>query len=308
MSFFPSSSYKPHVRQEGFHLPSPSPSTTTPPPASFESSNLFIPHNFLPDAFRKFPQQNDQQNPMNFTDELASLIANPNSQSTSHERSTHSPPSTANGNANSNGAQYDDPQYRSSHNIFDIHTHSSTSSSSSAFPSHFNIPPRQPDVVPQSQSNHIHTHHQTHTLHEFASPAHHFNQSIPAAIRYDHHPDPPPPPSSFPSHFRNSTPSPIGSRSRSRSRAPSVPPTAGVVGPTRTTRSRRNNSVSSTSPPPHSASRPQAIVIPSSHRSNGAAGPATGINGHGQPVSPLSLHSLGGTANPWYIPSHSTHS
>jgi len=340
MSFFSSQSYKPQIRQEGFHLPSPTPSNTTPPPTtSFDSTNnIFIQHNFLPDAFRKFPQQSEgQPNSMDFTDELASLIANPQSTNhpSSHERSTHSPhspnpihntPATA---TNQNSSQFDDP-YRSSNNIFDIsaqnhHPHSSTSSTSSTFPSHFSLPHR-PSELPLSSHHNHHNHHNhnhhhhptTHSLHDFTSPAHHFHSNIPTlnnnnntAIRYDHHTDPqPPPPSSFPNHFRNKTPSPLGSRSRSGSRAPSVPPTTSVLGPTRTTRTRRNNSVSSTSPPPHphNAPRPQAIVIPPSHRPNGTANGPPPINGHGQPMSPLSLHNLSGTTNAWYIPSHASHS
>lgn len=94
---------------------------------------------------------------------------------------------------------------------------------------------------------------------------------------------PPPPPSSY--HFNaRGSPSPQQqqhrqhlhhlSRSRSRSRPPSsnesAATSAGSIGPARTSRSRRNNSVSSTSPPPRYA-RPHAIVIPTSRQptSNG---------------------------------------
>ena len=88
------------------------------------------------------------------------------------------------------------------------------------------------------------------------------------------------PPSSY--HFNTShtrqTPSPHQqqpyhhlSRSRSRSRPPSsnesAPTSTGSIGPARTSRSRRNNSVSSTSPPPPYA-RPHAIVIPATRQPN----------------------------------------
>jgi hypothetical protein len=60
------------------------------------------------------------------------------------------------------------------------------------------------------------------------------------------------------------------------------------VGPARTTRSRRNNSISGTSPPPP---RPHAIVIPRS-RASTIAGSA-GASG----VSPL-----GASAGGWFVP------
>jgi hypothetical protein len=66
MSFF---SYKPSVRQEGFHLPAP------------HSIDLFQSH-FQQDAFRKFPSAAPA---MDFDEELASLIGQ------SNERSTQSP-------------------------------------------------------------------------------------------------------------------------------------------------------------------------------------------------------------------------
>ena len=109
------SSYKPQVlsRQEGFHLPSPAPST---PPSdgapsstaannannAFDTSNLFIsPPSYLsvPETFRKFPSANSDQAghgapSMDFTDELASLMSHPTHNS-SHERSTQSPVSVS---------------------------------------------------------------------------------------------------------------------------------------------------------------------------------------------------------------------
>ncbi|KAG6829938.1 hypothetical protein H0H87_009672 [Tephrocybe sp. NHM501043] len=116
----------------------------------------------------------------------------------------------------------------------------------------------------------------------------HFSQTLPAldsSLR-PANPDAPPPSSFHP--FTRHTPSPIGpSRSRSRSRPPSsggAPPQStaapGSIGPARTTRTRRNNSVSGTSPPP---SRPHAIVIPRSR--------AATVSGNAN-----------GTAAGWYMP------
>lgn len=188
------SSYKPH-RQEGFHLPSPAPST---PPSSdgtpatnFDTHNLFIsPPTYLsvPETFRKFPGNDHGSNgSMDFSDELASLITHPHP--SSQERSTQSPVSP-----------YDD--YRSStHNIFDIsaptshHHHSQSGSNHSPYTpggnSQFSLPP--------SSSLPIGT--PTHPLHEFSTHAH-FNSTVPAigsSMRYE-------PPSSSHGHSQN-TPS-----------------------------------------------------------------------------------------------------
>src|SRR5260221_1796351 len=100
MAFYPASSYKPEIRQEGFHLPSPPPSVPSPPPQSqFDPNNMFMPH-FLPESFRKAHPDSSQPS-MDFTEELASLMANspqppPQHQHhphhhQSHERSTQSP-------------------------------------------------------------------------------------------------------------------------------------------------------------------------------------------------------------------------
>lgn len=148
------------------------------------------------------------------------------------------------------------------------------------------------------------------SLHDYHN---HFNSTLPAlnsSMRFDPHPPPAvePPPSSFSQHASftsRQTPSPHlqqqqqpqASRSRSRSR----PPSSGGIGPQRTTRTRRNGSISSTSPPPHhynslsmmnsmARAPPQAIIIPGA-RSSSAAGNA------GTPVSPLN-----GAANPWFMP------
>jgi hypothetical protein len=287
-----------------------------------------MPQNYLPDAFRKYPAGSDTgpSNSMDFSDELASMMANspaPTGQhghhhQSSHERSTQSP--------NPSGETNYDDGYRPPHNIFDIsapHQHQHHSNTN-GFPSHFSLPHtshRSQDNGPLSQSPSLHNpssslHHQQH-IHDYgATPHSHFNSTLPAlnsSLRFDPHPPGPsshdiPPPSSFNypagvtqtdfrGQNRHTTPSPIGtSRSRSRSRAPSVGPTR----TTTTTRTRRHGSLSSTSPPPL-AGRPSAIIIPGSHRHmNG--------NGNGVPVSPLSLHSLSSSTSGWFVPPHGQHS
>ncbi|KZV73920.1 HLH-domain-containing protein [Peniophora sp. CONT] len=82
MSFFAptATAYKPQIRQEGFHLPSPPPSV----PSPSMTDNMFGHHS------------------LDLSDELASLMPQG---TTSHERSTHTP---------------DEHPYRHTHNIFDI--------------------------------------------------------------------------------------------------------------------------------------------------------------------------------------------
>ncbi|KAG6918198.1 hypothetical protein DXG01_015987 [Tephrocybe rancida] len=198
---------------------------------------------FLPDPFRKFPSAPSPS--MDFSDELASLIQGP----TSHDRSQP--------------AQQDERYHRPPHNIFDISA-----------------------PTPANESHHSPSSYPTH-----------FAQTLPAlnsSLRYENPesttaPPPPPPPSSF-HPFTRHTPSPNNgpnanghSRSRSRSRPPSAGAGAGGVGPARTTRSRRNNSVSGTSPPP---GRPHAIVIPRSR--------AATVSGNAN-----------GAQAGWYMPGHS---
>ncbi|KAE9389718.1 hypothetical protein BT96DRAFT_391561 [Gymnopus androsaceus JB14] len=139
----------------------------------------------------------------------------------------------------------------------------------------------------------------THNIFDMSAPAHHqppptdkhspgptgpssipahFNSTLPAlnsSMRYEPLPDPSP--TDGANGWRNHSPSPhpahpyAVSRSRSRSRPPSAYPGPGSpsipgVGPQRTTRTRRGNSVSSmnsTSPPPQPSA--QAIVIPRNH-------------------------------------------
>jgi hypothetical protein len=325
-SLYPPSSYRPPVvRQEGFHLPSASSGNGNNPPSpsqpTFDSNGqLFIPQ-LMSDPFRKFGGDSTTSS-MDFSEELASLIAQSpaphTSHQSSHERSTHSPPS------NGPGPGFDDPSYRpqATHTIFDIsaptnnqhqqqqqhpppHAHNN-------FPGQFALNPAQNQPPPQ----------QYHHLHEF-NPHPHFNSTLPAlssTMRYDPQPPQthPPPhehpnPPSFTNHFsptspefsNRHSPSPVGftsnaSRSRSRSRTSTTPavnpePPSTNGGPTRTIRHKRN-SISSVSPPPHH--RTQAIVIPSSHPHR-AASQHTPTSA----TSPLSLHTLNENSSSWFVPS-----
>ena len=321
-SLYPPSSYRsPVVRQEGFHLPSASSTNGNNPPSpsqtSFDSNGqLFIPQ-LLSDPFRKF--SGDSATPsMDFSEELASLIVQSptphTSHQSSHERSTHSPPT------NGSGPGFDDSSYRpqATHNIYDISA--SANNNQQQHPPHghnnftgqFALNPAQ--TQPPAQ--------QYHNLHEFSAPSH-FNSTLPAlnsTMRYD--PQPPqthppahehPNPPSFTNHFSPTSsefairhsPSPVGftsgaSRSRSRSRTSTTPavncePPSTNGGPTRTIRHKRN-SISSVSPPPHH--RAQAIVIPSSHPHR-AASQHTPTSA----TSPLSLHTLNENSSSWFVPS-----
>ncbi|KAI0707565.1 helix-loop-helix DNA-binding domain-containing protein [Cerioporus squamosus] len=200
-AFFPS--YKPQVlsRTEGFHLPSPPPSNSPPsPPATSQNSsgsnnfdNLFVPPLFtVPDPFRKFPahSSSDQNGSnMDFSDELASLIATSPSQghphNNSHERSTQSP-----------GA-YDDYRSHHTHNIFDISA--PTSHHQSSHHNHFGHQNPSFSLPPASSLHSANIHgpssvHSTHPLHEFSAHSH-FNSTVPAigsSMRYE-------PPSNNPS-------------------------------------------------------------------------------------------------------------
>jgi len=324
-SLYPPSGYRPPViRQEGFHLPSASSTSGNNPPspsqASFDSNGqLFMPQ-LLSDPFRKL--SGDPTTPsMDFSEELASLIAQSpaphTSHQSSHERSTHTPPS------NASGPQFDDSSYRpqATHNIFDISATNNNQHQQQQHPpphahnnfsGQFVLNPAQ--TQPPAQ--------QYHNLHEF-NPHPHFNSTLPAlnsTMRYD--PQPPqthppahehPNPPSFTNHFSPTSseftirhsPSPVGftsntSRSRSRSRAPATPavnpePPSTNGGPTRTIRHKRN-SISSVSPPPHH--RTQAIVIPSSHPHR-AASQHTPTSA----TSPLSLHALNENSSNWFVPS-----
>ncbi|KIP11858.1 hypothetical protein PHLGIDRAFT_10397 [Phlebiopsis gigantea 11061_1 CR5-6] len=206
------SNYKPH-RQEGFHLPSPAPSTppssdgTPANSSSFDAHNLFIsPPSYLsvPETFRKFPPPEHSAGTgggsnMDFSDELASLISQPPS---SHERSTQSPVSP-----------YDDYRPSTTHNIFDIsaptshHQHSSNHGSygtpgAGGGANAFSLPP--------SSSLPMHT--PTHPLHDFATHAH-FNSTVPAigsSMRYE------PPPSSH-GHSQNAQSHPFALNTSSSS-------------------------------------------------------------------------------------------
>ncbi|KAI5116787.1 hypothetical protein M0805_004885 [Coniferiporia weirii] len=152
---------QPKMRQEGFHLPSPSPSSGNPPsPSSAGPFDLFLSHSShhahaggtangpngsahsasvngsgggagfpslaLPDAFSR-------TSAMDLTDELAmSLMASSSSPATSNERSTHTPPFDGLPHHHPHHPQHQHQHqhdaYRppSTHNIFDISAPPST--------------------------------------------------------------------------------------------------------------------------------------------------------------------------------------
>ena len=117
-----------------------------------------------------------------------------------------------------------------------------------------------------------------------------------------------PPPSSFHpahAHLTRHTPSPA-SRSRSRSRPPSsgsplssTANRAGGAWPARTTRARRDNSISGTSPPPfgvyYGHGRPHPIVIPGSNM-----GSLSSMAHAGSPLS-TSSNGGGGGRDGWFM-------
>ncbi|EDR06973.1 uncharacterized protein LACBIDRAFT_299430 [Laccaria bicolor S238N-H82] len=181
-----------------------------------------------------------------------------------------------------NATVYENPTsaYRT-HNIFDLSVFSASSTASSAFPTNF-----------FSSSTTTNKGSQLSSVHD-AYQQHPFDSTLPAinsGMRYDP-PSPssaplPPssttnlPPSSFHpahAHLTRHTRSPA-SRSRPRLRPPSsssapFPPLSaangsGGMGPARTTRARRNDSIPGISPPPfgvhHGHGRPHVIVIPGS--------------------------------------------
>ncbi|KAF9446993.1 HLH-domain-containing protein [Macrolepiota fuliginosa MF-IS2] len=283
MSFFSPSQYEPQVRQKGFQLPSPGPDSTSPPPQT--QHDLFAVgmnhHSYIADPFRKFPAADSATAALDFGDEL--FIDRPGS------ASQHP------GSRQAAATAYDDSYHRP-HNIFDI---------SAPTPAHQQQGQNQPPLASSASS----------TASAFPhDPPPGFNSTLPAlnsSMRYEPHPDPPQPqqshpPSSFPSnHFTRHTPSPIHhphhatSRSRSRSRPPSSGGVSGGPGPARTTRTRRNNSVSSTSPPPHGA-RPQAIVIPGTHTHHRMAASLGGAIPGGAVSSPLN------GSQGWFMNSHSS--
>jgi len=286
MAFYPASSYKPQIRQEGFHLPSPPPSVPSPPPQSqFDPNNMFMPH-FLPESFRKAHPDSSQPS-MDFTEELASLMANspqppPHHQHhphhhQSHERSTQSPDASD----RSPHSQSQHPQqYR--HNIFDIsapHSSYQQQQQQQQQPQHFSLPTQLPPLStpfhdPYNNSN------QTSSAH----PTTHYNNGLPtlsSSLRYDPREAPP---SAYHHPVDYSRSESADARSRSRSRPPTAPePPSTHGGPARTARPKRG-SVSSASPPRHGA-HPHAILIPPHRQSTS-----------GLPVSPLSMHS----SNTWH--------
>lgn len=334
MSFFPSNNntYKPQVRQEGFHLPSPPPSNPSPPPSAtspnghapnaFDPNSMFsIGTHFINDPFRK--SANDPN--MDFGDELASLMAHspaPNhGHHQSHERSTHSPDASEH-HVNGSGA-YDSQGYR--HNIFDISAPSSHHHNTGGHHNNgFSLPSQthhRPDLPSLAHPSSFHdpyspTSNGNPTSPHTSGPPPHFNSTLPAlssSLRYDPHE---PPPSSYQHQIdsfsrSHHSPSPASApgRSRSRSRDHTASALASLGeppsthgGPARNTRAKRG-SISSTSPPRHSSlsshlssqqgQQQQQQQPPHPH--------AILIPSHSgsthrgtptMPVSPMSLHSL----------------
>ncbi|KAJ7093456.1 helix-loop-helix DNA-binding domain-containing protein [Mycena belliarum] len=310
-------SHKP-VRQEGFHLPSPPPSTDTPPPQPHDPHSPGGPNGggggglFGGMGHGGFHAGD-------FNDELASLI-NPQS----NERSTQSPTHDGYGGGGGKGGGGGGGEYTVNgeyrpppHNIFDIsapgahhhhHAHhaGSASSTSSSFPAHFSLPSSSSASNGNNGNNNNNGSNGNNNGGGGGSPGglgdgappYHFNSTLPAlnsSMRYDPHPHgvaymP------SPSSFRSPSPHHGSSRSRSRSRPPSSHLSTPAGGPTRTTRARRNGSLSSTSPPPGAAQHgrpvPQAIVIPGSHGQGARGSPYWfGVNGE-FPPSADSLPSL----------------
>jgi len=279
MAFYPASSYKPQIRQEGFHLPSPPPSVPSPPPQSqFDPNSMFMPH-FLPESFRKSHPDSSQPS-MDFTDELASLMANspqppPQHQHhphhhQSHERSTQSP--DASDRSPHNQSQHPQ-QYR--HNIFDISAPHSSYQQQQQQPQHFSLPTQLPPL-----STPFHGAYNNSDQTSSAHPATHYNSNglptLSSSLRYDPREAPP---SAYHHPVDYSRSESVDARSRSRSRPPTAPePPSTHGGPARTARPKRG-SVSSASPPRHGA-HPHAILIPPHRQSTS-----------GLPVSPLSMHS-----------------
>ncbi|KAH9059506.1 helix-loop-helix DNA-binding domain-containing protein [Lactarius vividus] len=274
------SSYKPQIRQEGFHLPSPPPSVPSPPPQSqFDPNTMFMPH-FLPDSFRKAHTDSSQPS-MDFTEELASLMANsPQSAHQhhphthhlqSHERSTHSPDASE---RSPHSQSHQQQQYR--HNIFDISApHSSYQQHQQSQQSQqYSLPTQLPPLATP-----FHEAYSSSNPNTSGQAPPHYSGGLPAissSLRYDPRE---PPPSAYHHPVDYSRSESADARSRSRSRPPTAtepPSTHG--GPTRTARPKRG-SVSSASPPRHGP-HPHAILIPSHRQSSSAL-----------PVSPLSVHS-----------------
>jgi hypothetical protein len=286
MAFYSPSSYKPQIRQEGFHLPSPPPSVPSPPPQNqFDPNNMFIPH-FIPDSFRKAHPDSSQPS-MDFTEELASLMANspqpPQHQHhphhhQSHERSTQSPDASE---RSPHPHSQQQQQYR--HNIFDISAPQQSSyqqpHQQPQQPQQFSLPTQLPPL-----SNPYNDPYNNNNPNASPHPPLHYNNGLPtlsSSLRYDTRDAPP---SAYHHPVDYSRSESVDARSRSRSRPPTAsepPSTHG--GPARTARPKRG-SVSSASPPRHGA-HPHAILIPPHRQSTS-----------GLPVSPLSIHS----ASAWH--------
>ncbi|KAL0569073.1 hypothetical protein V5O48_012900 [Marasmius crinis-equi] len=297
MSTFFSTSFKPqpHVRQEGFHLDNEGgsagglPATgehhegsgaggSTPPPFDFGRGNV-----------------------MDFTDELASLMGaaspHPSHGGGQSHQSHHGHEAGLSQSHHDNHLHGGHPGSHHESHLHGLHGH------------HQHQHNQSHERSTHSPSDDVSGSYRTHNIFDMGvgapvgvSPSttttSHFNSTVPplnSSMRYEQ-----------PSHSQHdyphtaNTPSPplgVGSgngreQSRSRSRPPTGGGSTGGVGPQRTTRTRRNNSISSTSPPPHIRPAAQAIVIPGVRHTNGGL------------ASPLSSSATSVT-NPWGFASSS---
>ncbi|KZT41560.1 HLH-domain-containing protein [Sistotremastrum suecicum HHB10207 ss-3] len=280
-------SYNPKVRQEGFQPPSPplSASGTSSNPNPFDP-NLFVGssttpsvHSVLGDPFRKYGNGD-----VDFVEDLASLMGPNHKEPSQHG---HSP------------APYDDYSRHPPHNIFDVSAHPAAHHH---FPSHFSLPsPGAFQAQRPGSSHHMQHHPDTpsslhgHSNSPFNHPAdshlpHHV--PLPAALPplniNGHHPpsvESPILPSSgspflhTPIEHLHRPPSPIHSRSRSRSKPPSS--AGGPLGiPGRSRMSKKRASMSGIERP-----HPSSIAIPPSR-------PGTS-GGQQTATSPLAMHMHG---------------
>ncbi|TFK21735.1 HLH-domain-containing protein [Coprinopsis marcescibilis] len=290
---------------------------------SGNNMNDLFPQSFLPDAFRKFPPPaGSGEGSHDFNDDLVSLMGDRTSGPTQSGAGGGGGTGAGAGGGGGNGGAYDDGYHRT-HNIFDVSSPIPVNTNPNGVPNGGNNGTGSQPSSLHSPSTSLHDYHN--------HPPPHFNSTLPAlnsSMRYEPPPENNPltpsspqlggnpPPSSYHNPhngFARQTPSPshtqpgsvpANGRPRSHSRPPSSTnatgsnPSAalsalnsGGVGPARTTRTRRGNSISGTSPPPLHG-RPHAILIPG----GGQRGAHGGIVG-----SPMSAGANPSNGNPWFM-------